>query len=276
MREIDKLFNNRCEWLRRNNRDMVVIVCGNEGAGKSTFALKICSMASPLFSANNVLYGYEEFANFLDTSPPNQSIQIDESGDFLLARESMAKERRDFLKRMMKVRSANHFLVFVISDLTLLEKYIKSFRASMLCKVVNKYDSKTGDAIRGIVEIYSKKRMKHLPKDSASGSILWHKVRPNIVERFGAVRGELWDKYWAKRIKYSDRQKKIKQVRSEDVVASLVTEYPNASRAKITELVAKKRKVSASMAGIDVRKAIELGRVVSINRRRLRIPAIPV
>jgi hypothetical protein len=231
-------------------------------------------MASPSFYVGNVIYGYEQFCDFLDSSPPNQAIDVDESGDFLLTRESMARERRDFLKRMMKVRSANHFLVFVISDLNLLEKYIKSFRASCLCHVVNKYDAATDTPIRGIVEIYSKKRMKHLPRDSASGAIMWHKIQPNIVERYGAVRGELWDAYWAKRTQYSEKQKKDKQQKPEDVVASLVAEYPNAPRRKIMELVAARRRVSLTQSRRDVKNAIELGRVVAINRRKLTIPTI--
>lgn len=211
MGEIEKLFTNKCEWCKRNNRDYVVIVCGAEGGGKSSFVLGICSLASPSFNVNNVIYGYKEFCNFLDTSPPNQAIQIDESADFLMSREAMGKERRDFLKRMMKVRSANHFLVFVISDVTLLERYIKSFRASCLCRIVNKYDIATGDAIRGIVEVYGKKRMKNLPKESNSGSILWHKVRPLITERYAPMRGELWEKYLEKKEQYLTEQKIHKQ-----------------------------------------------------------------
>jgi hypothetical protein len=183
-----------------------------EGGGKSTFAIKICDLASSEeFSVDNVIYGYKEFCDFLDTKPPNQAIDIDESGDFLMSREAMGKERRDFLKRMMKVRSSNHFLVFVISDITLLERYIKSFRASCLCRIVNKYDIATGDVIRGIVEVYGKKRMKNLPKDSASGAILWHKVRPLIVERYEPVRGELWEKYLEKKAQYLSEQKITKQ-----------------------------------------------------------------
>jgi hypothetical protein len=233
-------------------------------------------MASRSFNVGNVLYGYDQFCNFLDTSPPNQALDVDESGDFLLTRESMQRERRDFLKRMMKVRSSNHFLVFVISDLNLLEKYIKSFRASCLCHVVNKYDARTDTPIRGIVEIYSKKRMKHLPRDPSSGAIIWHKVQPNIVERYGAVRGELWEAYWEKRMNYSDEQKvkQHQQLKPEDVVAGLVAEYPNATRSKITELNAKKRRVSISQSKLDVKKTIDVGKVISINRRKLSIQTV--
>jgi hypothetical protein len=33
MGEVEKLFVGRCEWLKKHDRDMVVIVCGNEGGG---------------------------------------------------------------------------------------------------------------------------------------------------------------------------------------------------------------------------------------------------
>lgn len=207
MEGLDKLkevFTNECSELVRDDVDWVHINCGDEGGGKSTFAIQLCKMANPDFCIDDITLGYDEFTHRLDTAPQGSAILCDEGGDVFLSREALGKPRASSLKQLMKIRAKNFFVVINISDIALLEHYLKSFRLKSLTKVRMYY--RNGVLSKGHVEIFTKEQARRIHKDT-QGNIKFPK--PADTDRFLAFPKD--DPFWIAYDEKSGLYKKLQE-----------------------------------------------------------------
>jgi hypothetical protein len=207
MEKIIDVFDNECQELVDNDIDWIHLNIGGEGTGKSTFGIHFGQTVQhePPFNIEGITHGYPEFTHRLDTAPQGTAVHCDEGGDVFLSRESMSKPRADILKQMMKIRAKNLFVIINISDLSLLEGYLKNFRVKSLTRTKMYY--RNGRYYKGYVEIYDKNQCRLIHKD-ANGKMRFPK--PAAVDTFDAFPKDdpLWVAYRKKDDDYKLLQKK--------------------------------------------------------------------
>jgi hypothetical protein len=204
-----EVYTNKCEFLVKNNTDWIDIGCGDERAGKTTYSIIKCRLANPNFWIDDITLGLEEFVKRLDTAPQGSAILCDEGGDAFLSRLALSRPQVKALQQFMKIGEKNYFVCVNISDLGLLERYLKNHRLRCLTKVKTKY--KNGVLTRGIVEFYTKKQAKRVYKDT-QGNIRFPK--PIGMDSFPSIAKDdpLWIEYKKKKNAYlkileTDRKK---------------------------------------------------------------------
>lgn len=198
-----------CDFLINNKTDFVDITTGDEGAGKSTYSFIKCRLANPNFCIDDITLGYAEFTKRLDTAPRGSAIECDEGGDVFLSRMALSKQNVKALQQFMKIREKNFFICINISDLSLLERYLKNHRLKCLTKVKTIYRNRT--LTRGMVEFYTKRQAKRIYKD-AQGNIKFPK--PAGRDTFSEIPQDdpLWIAYKEKKDAYLNIQKKEREI----------------------------------------------------------------
>jgi energy-coupling factor transporter ATP-binding protein EcfA2 len=241
-------LKNLAEWIgeviMNSKEDCCWLSVGDEGSGKSTLGLWLCSCVDPNFSINNVVFTLEDFAEKLRMLPPGSAILCDEAGDLLLSRESMAQHRIATIKDLMKARGLQKFLFFNITYLPLMEKYVRSFRARVLSRTKTETDVKNARVLRGLVLLYHKQSIPKINIDQL-GNIKW--VRPDMVDSFPDLTGtKLWQQYEAKKMEYLASTKKAKK--ATHPVYDMVKQYPKIRKPGLVKLIRKEYGWSAPTA----------------------------
>jgi hypothetical protein len=238
LEKIRTVFTDECEGeLIPYDVDWVHINCGDEGAGKSTLAMKLCQMANPNFGIDDITLGYDEFTHRLDTAPQGSAILCDEGGDVFLSRESLGKPRASSLKQLMKIRAKNFFVVINISDISLLEHYLKTFRLKSLTRVKMYYRNRI--ISKGHVEFYIKEQARRIYKDS-QGNIKFPK--PADTDRFDRFPADdpLWVAYSEKSGTYKKLQEKQRaKARQEHPIKKYFEGYKEVLKSEMIKRIGK-------------------------------------
>lgn len=122
------------EYLK-DDYDHVTLVCGLEGLGKSTIAIKMCAIISPSLHMTQICFNPDKFIQAIIDAQPGESIIIDEGALFLFSRESISKGNRNIVKLLSIVRQKNIHLVICIPDFWSVDNYVRRHRASTLIDV---------------------------------------------------------------------------------------------------------------------------------------------
>jgi len=120
------------------NRDWVSVVDGQEGEGKTTFAVNYCAWISPTFTLDNVCFGYNSFLLNLKDSKPGDSIQADEGANFLFSREAMNSDTRDSIKVFTQVRYKRNHIAVLIPNFHILDSYLREHRVKSLIHIISR------------------------------------------------------------------------------------------------------------------------------------------
>ncbi|QLJ53504.1 MAG: hypothetical protein Sv326_1329 (plasmid) [Candidatus Fermentimicrarchaeum limneticum] len=267
MQLIKNVYEGASNFLMQNNTDWIDINCGDERAGKTTLSFIKCKLANPNFSIDDVTLGLDEFIKRLDTAPRGSAVLCDEGGDAFLSRLALSRPRVKVLQQFMKIGEKNYFICINISDIGLLEKYLKNHRLRTLTKVKTRY--KNGVLTRGICEFYTKKQAKRIRK-TVEGNIKFPK--PVDVDIFQAFpeNDPLWIAYKQKKNAYLKIKEKERE--AEDIVIEVMKPYGGmiVSRKRVILEIAKKKKITTRQARNILKEAIEKGIVSLINRRKVK------
>lgn len=115
------------------NYDFLGVASGYEGNGKTNLAAAIGFYLSPhSFSNKFVALTEEQVDKLIRTVGPADFAQIDEGTEVLHSKEGMTRRVRNREKRITQMRGKNCFVMVCISDLKMLDRYIRTSRAIAL------------------------------------------------------------------------------------------------------------------------------------------------
>jgi hypothetical protein len=132
-KELSKLENAFTRLLRmrlRDNRNAIVFVTGEPGAGKSYSAISLAKAVDPDFTLDRVVFDPKKYMDFLDVSknalPKYSAIIFDDAG--------VTENARDWQKQQVKIlgylsqtmRMLNYLVIFTTPLATFIEKQTRS------------------------------------------------------------------------------------------------------------------------------------------------------
>lgn len=141
----------------REDWDMVFVVDGGEGSGKSVCAMQCAYFCDPKLKIESIVFTPAEFRNAILNSKPYQAIIYDEAYTGLSARATMTMINRTLVSMLAEIRQKNLFVFVVMPTFFDLDKYVALWRSRAL---INVY---TGDSFeRGYFKFFNKTRKKDL------------------------------------------------------------------------------------------------------------------
>lgn len=158
--------------------DMVFLVDGYEGTGKSVFAQQVAYYSNPLFTLANIVFTPNSFREAIINASKYHSILYDEAYGGLSSRGSMSQVNRIIVKMLTEIRQKNLFIIIVLPTIFDLDRYVAIWRSRALMHIYS------GDGFkRGFFAFYNadkKKQLYMLGKKFYSYS----KPEPNFTGRF--------------------------------------------------------------------------------------------
>jgi len=137
----------------KHDFDNLIVVQGNEGSGKSCFAVGLCAQYANLigakFTVDNVVFSGQEFLE-MATNLKDSVILYDEAIEGLMGANWQNKTQKLIIQALMMARKNNNFYVLCVPSCDKLNSYIMKHRA--LC-MFNVY---TRGFERGFVSLYTK------------------------------------------------------------------------------------------------------------------------
>jgi len=116
------------------NRDNIIVLDGDEGAGKSSLAATLLHHIHELWGfkppdPEDVIFDWGDWDRQYSYKAKRQVYWIDEGGDLLLNLDWNSESIRRFRKLVMKARALNSTIIICIPDFWVLDKYIREHRA---------------------------------------------------------------------------------------------------------------------------------------------------
>ena len=142
--------------LAKRDKDIVLLLDGHEGVGKSTLGLQIGKYIDSSFSVDRVTFSAEEFRDAILKAKQGQVVVYDEAFTGLSARSSLSGVNKILVSLMMQMRQKNLCVIIILPTVFLLDKYVALFRSKALIHVYE-----TGGN-RGYFRVYNQKRKKLL------------------------------------------------------------------------------------------------------------------
>lgn len=166
-----------CQKAIKQDWDMICIVSGAEGAGKSVLAQQCAKHVDPDFNIERVCFNPKEFISSINKAKKFQAIVYDEAYGGMSSRAAMSEVNRSLMGVLAEIRQKNLWVFIVLPSFFELDKYAAIHRSRFLLHVYAK------DFKRGRFSFYSfdrKKLLYVLGKKYYSMS----KPRPNFIGRF--------------------------------------------------------------------------------------------
>ncbi len=181
--------------VQKRDFDHVLVVDGEEGSGKSTFAFQLAKILDPNFNLSKVCFTPDEFINAVTSAKKHECIVYDECGTGLSSRSSLSEVNILLVNLMMEMRSRNLFVILVMPTYYMLDKYCVLHRAKGLFHIYLR------DGRRGYWTYFNKQRMKKLYLQGKK-TYDYNGVRYLF---FGRFRGQ----YMVDETKYRARKRKV-------------------------------------------------------------------
>ena len=132
--------------LKRNDKDAVFVVDGEERSGKSVFSMGMGAYISAAFGKTfdltNVCMDPLEFRSKIENAGKNEVVIYDEAHRGMASARSLSEVNKILKDLMMEMGQRNLFVIIVLPTFFLLDKYAALFRA------------------RGLFHVYENKRRR--------------------------------------------------------------------------------------------------------------------
>lgn len=171
--------------------DVILLVDGEEGSGKSSFASSIAyylsSKLETKFELEDVIFTIPQFEEWVKEQPVGSVCLWDEFVMAGLSTEALYRIQNTLIKRMAIIRKKRLVIILVIPYLFMLRKYFALARTKCLLHVYS-----VDYLSRGTFMYYSKPKKRRL---YIKGSKYWeHGVeRPDFIGSFTDTYGFFWD-----------------------------------------------------------------------------------
>lgn len=158
--------------------DMIFLVDGIEGAGKSVKASQAAYYCDETLDLSRVVFTPVEFQRVVLSATKYQSVVYDEAYTGLSSRAAMSMVNRILVKMLAEIRQKNLFIFVVMPTFFDLDKYVALWRSRALFHVF------TGDNFeRGYFAFYNADRKKDLYINGKK-YYSYYKPKPNFIGRF--------------------------------------------------------------------------------------------
>ena len=158
------------EKLDKNN-DVVVIIVGREGSGKSTFATQLAAWIDPTLNNDHICLSRKEILGAWHTSKPKQAFITDEGGFLLFSRNAMVPKNKTLIQAFMILRQFQLFNIICCPSYKSIDSQVRNERVHLLIDVRGRgsYQAYFGFALdkvnRDLIKVkklaYIRVEMKH-------------------------------------------------------------------------------------------------------------------
>lgn len=146
--------------LKKKDKDVVFIIDGREGSGKSKFADLLGGYAASYFKTNFNLNNFamtpDEFRNLIRESPKNSVVIYDEAHRGMSSRRALSEINNILVDLMMEMRQKNLFVLIVLPTIFMLDRYPALFRSRGLFHIYER------ERNRGFWVFYNEKNKQKL------------------------------------------------------------------------------------------------------------------
>ena len=180
---LDGKLKNKLDFAKRHrkrNNDVIGIVEGKEGSGKSSLAGNIMRyVTNDSFDPTKDMIGsdYEDAINKIDKVKNSGHLMFDEGNVFFLSTETIKREHRDLHKLFSIFRQKNLFVLIVLPSFFRLGTYFALDRSNFMVRTYLK------NGKRGYLGYYGEKTKANLYKKGKAKYDI-HVVEPNFRGRF--------------------------------------------------------------------------------------------
>jgi len=177
--------------------DMMFVIDGEEGTGKSVLAQQIGMYCDPTLCLDRVCFDHISFLNAVNDAKPYQCVILDEAYGSLSSRAAMSVINKTMIQIMTVMRERNLFIILVLPSFFDLDKYAAIWRSRIL---INVYADKFE---RGRFNYFGKKQKKLI---YLLGKKYYSYKVPGV--RYPVFRGAFTNYYTLDEVEY--RKKKTK------------------------------------------------------------------
>lgn len=158
--------------------DMLFVVDGGEGSGKSVLAQQMAYFCDPSLTNERIVFTPNAFRRAIVESEPYQAVVYDEAYTGLSSRATMSLINRTLISMLAEIRQRNLFVFVVMPCFFDLDKYAALWRSRALVHIY------TGDGFeRGYFAFYNADRKKDL-YIHGKRFYSYLKPKPNFKGRF--------------------------------------------------------------------------------------------
>lgn len=134
----------------QKNWDMVFLIDGMEGSGKSVLTMQMAYYCDPTLTVDRIVFNDDDFKKAITEAKPFQAIHYDEAYQGLNSRSAMSKVNKSIVQMLTVIRAKQLFIFIVLPSFFDLDKYVAIWRTRALINVYH-----TEDFQRGFFKYYS-------------------------------------------------------------------------------------------------------------------------
>lgn len=142
--------------LQKKDKDCVIVIDGDERAGKSVFAqtiaARVTSITEAPFDVSNICMEPLEFRSKIENAAKNEVVIYDEAHRGMAARGTLTEVNKILVDLMMEMGQKNLFVIIILPTFFMLDRYAALFRARGLFHVYERRNK------RGFWVYFSRKR----------------------------------------------------------------------------------------------------------------------
>lgn len=141
----------------KKKHDMIILITGLEGTGKSTFAQTLARYIDKNFNINSVVFTGQDLMKCIDNAKPGQTLIFDEAIMDMASQDFATEMQKVLIKKFTLIRKKRLVIFILIPSIFMLRKYFAIFRTRIM---LNCY---CPDGIsRGYFKFYSFTKKKKL------------------------------------------------------------------------------------------------------------------
>jgi len=171
--------------------DVVIIIDGDEGQGKTEFSAGTCYYVSQMmgrkYDVNNIFFNLDEVIDFA-AKTKEQIIHFDEAALGLLTTQWQQKAQQKFIQLIMTSRKKKHFILICIPKFHRLPQYVIEERTIGMVHIYSRKDMQKGRFC-----YFTKKRKNSLYHDWTKKKIKNYKKYHSFHGSFPLVMEKIFD-----------------------------------------------------------------------------------
>lgn len=154
-----KILLDKAKKIIKKDWDMIFIVDGYEGLGKSVFAQQMGYYLDPTLNLDRVCFTPKEFIEAVKKAKKYQCVIYDEAFGGLSSRAYFSQTNKALVSMLMQIRQKNLYVIIVNPSFFELDKYIVLWRSRALIHI---YSPKDDPFKRGTFAFFDQRRKKLL------------------------------------------------------------------------------------------------------------------